>query len=132
MALTGNIKGATGVVANYAVSDLKSASIVPNLVFITDSGKEGLFYYDATDTTTVDDNQNVFVKSDNKRYKRKSDVALSRMSFVVSPSFSAIPAQSGANYKLILVLSDEENGNLPTLYLYDGIGLQWLPTSKLY
>lgn len=82
MALLGNIKGPTGLVANYSVSALKSASTAPDLVFITDSGKEGLFCYDASDTTTADDGLNVFVKNDGKRFKRKSDLAFSRLPFV--------------------------------------------------
>lgn len=82
MALLGNIKGPTGLVANYSVSGLKSASTAPDLVFISDSGKEGVFCYDASDTTTADDGLNVFVKNDGKRFKRKSDLAFSRLPFV--------------------------------------------------
>ena len=87
MGLLGNLKGAkgdTGLVANYAVTALKSAANAPELVFIADSGKEGLFTYDATDTTTVDDNMNVLVKNDGKRFKRKSDLPFSRLPFVNS------------------------------------------------
>lgn len=55
-----------------------------------------------------------------------------KLTFLISASFSAIPVQSGANYKLILVLADETNANNPTLYFYDGAGLNWLPILKLY
>lgn len=55
-----------------------------------------------------------------------------KLSFIVSSTFSAIPAQSGANYKMILVLTDETNNNYPTFYLYDGVGLQVITTQKTY
>lgn len=55
-----------------------------------------------------------------------------KLDLIVSATYASIPSQTIGTYKMILVLSDETNGNIPTLYFYDGTGLQWLPTSKLY
>lgn len=66
-----------------------------------------------------------------KSLSNASILALSgKLDFVIYTS--TIPTQIGVNYKLILVLADESNGNIPTLYFYDGTGLHWIPTSKLY
>lgn len=70
----------------YSIAKLKAAVSTPAVVFITDSGKEGIFCYDPTDTISSEDSLNVFVKADSKRYKRKSDVAFSRLPFVSSSS----------------------------------------------
>lgn len=84
MALTGNIKGPTGLVANYSVSALKSASTAPDLVFITDSGKEGLWKRDLTDTTSADNVGTVMVDNLGKRWKKKFDGFLFASWFGVS------------------------------------------------
>jgi hypothetical protein len=55
-----------------------------------------------------------------------------KLPFIVSATYAAIPAQTGANYKIILVLADEQNNNYPTLYAYDGTGLQWITSQKIY
>ena len=61
----------------YSVAKLKASVYTPTVVFVTDLGKEGVFCFDATDITSVDDGINILVKADTKRYKRKSDVAFS-------------------------------------------------------
>ena len=66
----------------YSVAKLKASVSTPTVIFITDIGKEGIFCFDATDTISADDGVNIIVKTDNKRYKRKSDVAFSRLPFV--------------------------------------------------
>lgn len=74
MGLLGNLKGAkgdTGLVANYAVSALKSAVNAPDLVFITDSGKEGVWKRDLTDTVSADNVGTVMVDNLGKRWKRQ-------------------------------------------------------------
>ena len=40
------------------------------IVYVLDSGKQGWFYYDATDTSTSDDNNNTIVAANGRRYKR--------------------------------------------------------------
>lgn len=53
------------------ISNLQSSagSIYP-IVFISDNTKEGIFEYDAADTTTADDAYNTIVTTTGKRYKR--------------------------------------------------------------
>lgn len=46
------------------------AAVTTQPYFITDAGKEGLFYYDAADKTSVDDGGIVIVNQGSKRYKR--------------------------------------------------------------
>lgn len=40
------------------------------IAFVLDSGKQGWFYYDASDTSTSDDNTNTIVSANGRRYKR--------------------------------------------------------------
>lgn len=41
-------------------------------------------------------------------------------------TLAAISAST--NIRFVFVAADETNGNLPTVYFYDGSGLQWLPS----
>jgi len=56
---------------SYSIATLRTATNIPNVVFITDNNLQGLFQYDNTDTTSVDDGTNVIVNGV-KRYKRMS------------------------------------------------------------
>ena len=140
----------------YSISKLRTANNIPNIVFVTDAGKQGLFQYDSSDTSSIDNGTSIIVNN-GKIFKKVSSadtyllaranhtgtqtistisslqsVLDTKLNFIVSSTFATIPVQTTGTYKLILVLVDETNGSSPTLYFYDGTGLQWIPTSKLY
>jgi hypothetical protein len=59
---------------NTTIANLRtSANLFYPSVLITDAGKEGLFKYDSTDTTSIDDNIHLIADSAGKRWKRTSD-----------------------------------------------------------
>lgn len=51
-------------------TDTTSSLLIPHAITITDSGREGVFYYDPTDTTTPDNGGMCLVTGTNFRYKR--------------------------------------------------------------
>lgn len=58
------------------------------------------------------------------------NISLDKVSIEFSNSFASI--KSSLNKRLIFVTSDETNLNGFTLYVHDGTGLNYIPTSKLY
>lgn len=54
---------------SYNIATLRTATNIPNVVFVTDDGQQGLFQYDSTDTTSTDNGTTVIVNG-TKRYKR--------------------------------------------------------------
>lgn len=70
----------TTTVANLRAS----TNIFYPFVFINDVGKEGIFKYDSTDTTSVDDDIYVIVDGKGKRWKRASDIVNSKLQYVTS------------------------------------------------
>lgn len=54
------------------IADLQADddSALQDYVQIMDDNKQGIFYYDATDTTTADDGSSIIVTSTNRRFKR--------------------------------------------------------------
>jgi hypothetical protein len=70
---------------NTTIANLRtSTNLFYPSVLITDVGKEGLFKYDSTDTTTIDDNMYTIVDSSSRRYKRTTDVINSKLQVVTS------------------------------------------------
>jgi hypothetical protein len=60
---------------NTSIANLKtSTNLFYPFVTITDVGKEGMFKYDSTDTTSVNDDIHVIVDNAGKRWKRTSDI----------------------------------------------------------
>lgn len=54
------------------ISNLKTATNIPDVIFILDNNKESIFEYDSSDTTSVGDDLNIIVTNSGKRYKRKT------------------------------------------------------------
>jgi hypothetical protein len=82
-----------------------TGSIYP-IVFISDNTKEGIFEYDATDTTTADDGYNTIVTTTGKRYKRVDRV--SKVNTVAD-----LRNTSGGSLNLVFALchtSNNDNG----------------------
>lgn len=67
----------------YTISNLKTATNLPEVVVITDNNKESVFIYDVTDTTSTGDDINTIVTNLGKRYKRKT-VLLSEYNSVIN------------------------------------------------
>lgn len=55
---------------NITIANLKLNTTTPDLVYVTDSNLEGNFRYDPLDSTSINDNRNIIVTVDGKRYKR--------------------------------------------------------------
>lgn len=67
------VGGGGGGSADFkSISELRSSDeeLVSTNVYITDEDKQGYFYYDASDTTSVDNTGTILVTSDGKRFKR--------------------------------------------------------------
>lgn len=58
---------------SYSIDRFRSSTNLPDIIYITDINKEGLFKYDNTDTTSLDDNFYILVKG-NLRYKRVKEI----------------------------------------------------------
>lgn len=74
----------------YSLSKLRTASNIPDVVFITDTGKQGLFQYDSTDTSSTDNGISTVVNG-NKRYKK----------IIAAPSITSVSelqAYTNSNY----------------------------------
>jgi hypothetical protein len=70
---------------NTTIANLRtSTNLFYPFVVITDVGKEGMFKYDSTDTTSVDDNIHLIVDSAGKRWKRTSDIVNTKLPMVFS------------------------------------------------
>lgn len=48
---------------------------------------------------------------------------------VTSATFAAIPTLTISCF--VFVAADETNDNLPTVYFFDGSGLQWIPSVEV-
>jgi len=58
---------------------------------------------------------------------KAAEAAVSAASIRVdSATYAAIPALTTSCF--VFVAADETNDNLPTVYFFDGSGLQWLPS----
>lgn len=58
------------------ISSLRATAATGTTYFITDAGREGLFYFDPNDRTTADNGGTVIVSGGTKRYKRSYSGAL--------------------------------------------------------
>jgi len=70
---------------NTTLANLKtSTNLFYPFVVITDIGKEGMFKYDSTDTTSVNDDIYMIVDGAGKRYKRTSDIVDTKLHKVLT------------------------------------------------
>lgn len=59
----------------YTLTELRNYDIQGSrMVYLTLRGSEGFYYYDAADTTSVDNGDTVIVAFNNKRYKKYTTV----------------------------------------------------------
>lgn len=72
-----------------SVSNLQSTNIKSSRVWITDSGKEGLFVYDPADTTSPDNGSTILVDASLKRYK-KVQLSPQYADLVIQPEKSGV------------------------------------------
>ena len=95
----------------FTISNLKTSTNIPKLVFITDSNKEGWFLLDETDTTSVNDDVNIIVTSTGKRYKKKSvNNTNLNVGYTISQLRSLFLTSNDTN-KLFYCIEDGKEGN---------------------
>ena len=84
---------------SYNIATLRTASNIPDVVFVTDSGQQGIFQYDSTDTTSTDDGTTVIVNG-TKRYKKVSSSGVYKYSkeYHIDP-VNGLDTNDGSEFK---------------------------------
>jgi hypothetical protein len=78
----------------YLLNEIQSLTTTSDQILLVEPGREGLFRYDSTDTTTPGDSAMVLVPSSLKRYKRYAD-------FVKPEWFGANGSDNADDYKAL-------------------------------
>jgi hypothetical protein len=71
VALLSDITGGVQIEIVTGVSGLQTYGGINNVVYIDDATYHGIFRYDSTDTTSLDDGKNILVDINNRRFKRE-------------------------------------------------------------
>lgn len=112
-----------------SISSLRSVS-APSAypVFISDTGKEGFFYYDSADSSSLDNNATVIVTTNGKRFKRSFSGALNAKWFGLK--------EGGAGFDNAPIIASAINATLPGQELLIEAGIYYfnspiiLPANK--
>ena len=128
---TGDVTGLNSFTASInSVTGSYFLKVGGTLTGLGGSGSLGMFSQSispvsqSNSSTIFVNSSNVLSQIDNNGY----------ITTLTSLETSSTFASMSINLKprLILVNVDETNGSVPTIYFHDGVGLQWIPTSKLY
>ena len=106
-----------GVVLKVTISQIRalSGTLKSNLFYTTDIGQEGNWYYDAADTTSVDNTGLVLVTSDGKRLKRII------VGFIDVSWFGANSTKTASQNNTIITAAFAVVGNIGTFLIHKGV-----------
>ena len=108
----------------YTIANLKTRTDLPNVVFITDNGKEGLFEYDSTDTTSVGDDTLIIVTNSGKRYKKITESLINKSTNVnLGTSDTLYPTQKAVKNYVDTLLTVINNNILFIWKLFSGFSI---------
>ena len=127
------LPGAGWDIVSYTVSNLRAATATAAYVFITDSGKQGIFAYDSSDTSTADNTGTVIVTANGRRYKRViNDKSLNVGWFAVTGDgttndnagvLAAFNLADGTNYTNIFVPAGNFKINVDAITVASGVSV---------
>jgi hypothetical protein len=72
VALLSDITGGTQINIVTGITGLQTYNGTNNVLYVDDDVNHGIFRYDSTDTTSLDDGKNIIVDANNRRFKRES------------------------------------------------------------